>query len=123
MTIICHYYGIPWHKSHECRKKQRDQAKNEHGQTNIALITQTSIILTVDTTTHIFSAICDKNGPSSSYVDSGANQHMSLQKEFFRDYQLLEIPMMIILGDRSHNAFGYGFHYFKNTNWRMSIDS
>jgi hypothetical protein len=60
--IVCHYCGIPGHKFPECRKRKRDQAKNEHNQVNNALITQTIRIPTTDTPDYLFLAIYDNSG-------------------------------------------------------------
>jgi len=43
------------------------------------------------------------------YLDSKASQHMSPLKHLFRDYQELDTPKTILLGDNnSHNALGFG---------------
>ena len=113
-AIIVEFQGI---RHLNVARKKRDQAKNGQGQTNNAL--------TADTPAYLFSAMSDNSGFSSSwYLDSGASQHMSPQKELFRDYQLLETPRIILLGDnRSHNALGYGSVLLKVPNWAKSFNS
>lgn len=99
--VICHYCGIPGHKAPDCRKKQRDLARNRQQQNNA---------LSANKPAYIFSAVFDNSNISSFwYLDSEASHHMSPNKDLFCDYQLLDTPRIILLGDNSsHRALGYG---------------